>query len=99
MDAVSFVREKQRMCSSFGDLCDIHCPLKDMDWGCMIDTEKADPDMVVERVEKWSKEHSLVTNGVQMEELLPPNTTIREGFKRIFIEVPRDWWDAEYKGM
>ena len=101
MDAKRWLIEYQRMCRMFRDgesgKC-VGCPLEGE--YCGFDEELAEEEIsdMVSAVEKWSEEHPLVTNGMQMEELLPPNTTIREGFKRIFIEVPRDWWDAEPKG-
>jgi hypothetical protein len=55
---------------------------------------------LVEIVEKWSKEHPLVTNGGKVMRTLPVEAIVDdESMDEVTIRVPRKWWDAEYKGM
>ena len=114
MDAVTFVKEKQRMCNSFGDICEKQCPLRKLCGGCIIDDPDAEPEDVVSAVEKWSKEHPLVTNGDMVWKLIPSDvrSTEKRGARDDFpysenapcakdhyvITVTADWWDAECKG-
>lgn len=58
MDAVKYLRERERMCGSYIDC--IGCPLDNI--GCALDNqrvriEESYPEKAVAIVEKWSKEH------------------------------------------
>ena len=104
MDAVTFVKEKQRMCNSFGDICEKQCPLRKLCGGCLVEDLEADPLEVVSTVEQWSKEHPHITNGHKLlSELKKSGANARytsSGLynKYIRLELLADWWDAEYKG-
>lgn len=102
MDAIKFVREKQRMCNSFGDICNRNCPLKSELFGCLITAENISPERIVSKVEQWSKEHPLVSNGdmvvgfINRTEHAKGFVAGREG-DEIHIRIDADWWNAEYK--
>ena len=53
MDAVEFIRERNRMCKSFGDGC-MSCPFYKEDNHCMAILWEEE---MVPIVEKWSEEH------------------------------------------
>lgn len=55
MDAVKFLKEKERMCNYYNRKCENGCPI-DGDFPCdfMI---LMNPNDIVNRVEQWSKEH------------------------------------------
>ena len=61
MDAVKYIKEKERMCNSIrmtGDCgdCELSSSNNEAKWNCAMYTVKY-PEEVVEKVEKWSKEH------------------------------------------
>ena len=60
MDAKEFIRERNRMCRAYacGD-----CPLNET--GCTI--TDLNVDELVDIVEKWSKEHPMMTNAEKFE--------------------------------
>lgn len=101
MDAKEFIRELVRMCKSKDDTCN-DCQIRQR-IGCpLIIPENVDADMLVDVIEKWSKEHPLITNGDVLKEMLPDGSSVNDQYNamadHIFIEVPKDWWKAEYKG-
>lgn len=53
MDAVKFIRERNRMCRTFDRSCD-GCPAYENGWDC--DNDAWDEKLVA-TVEQWSKEH------------------------------------------
>lgn len=54
MDAVEFIRERNRMCRTLGKSCD-GCPaVYDNGWGC---DDDAWDEKLVDTVEKWSAAH------------------------------------------
>jgi hypothetical protein len=98
MDAVTYVKERRRICHEHS-VC-AECPLRKFD-----DCYNADPEELVKAVEEWSKEHPIMTNGMKVLELIPSdvsNATITrvypstKDYVKIYIE--KSWWDAEYKG-
>lgn len=95
MDAVTFVKEYRRLCDEY-PAC-IRCPL-----GKFEDCVDADPEEMVKVVEKWSKEHPVVTNGKKMLELIAGEASQWESGGTlngmVEIRVSKKWWDAEYKG-
>lgn len=60
MDAIKFIKERQRMCRFYGhaDNC-YQCPAKDCE--CSTLEYMADDNRVVDIVEKWSEEHPAKT--------------------------------------
>lgn len=53
MDALEFIRERNRMCCTFDKSCD-GCPAYENGWECDNDTWD---ERIVATVEQWSKEH------------------------------------------
>lgn len=53
MDALKFIRERNRMCRRFDKTCD-GCPAYENEWYC--DSDAWD-ERLVATVEQWSKEH------------------------------------------
>lgn len=104
MDAVKFIKEKDRMCNNMIG-CD-GCPVRGM---CNPASETI--EAAVATVEKWSRENPLVTNGDKILEKIPSDrraTTTKmadseaiEGMitakDHIELRIEKDWWDAEYK--
>ena len=65
MDAVKFIQEKNRMCTSFGSFCD-GCPLSEdsiLDQ-CSHYINLA-PEKAVGIVAKWARENPVQTNGMK----------------------------------
>lgn len=91
MDAIRFIKEKTRMCESFGTTC-IGCPMysvgKKTKYECwmfvIIHAEQA-----VAIVEKWSNEHPVITNLMKFEEVFGKHVPE--------VQAPFSWWDKEYK--
>lgn len=104
MDAIKYIEEKERMCGTFRN-CD-GCPI----WKSC-DPTAEDAKDVVAAVEKWSREHPVVTNGHKIGEMIPSylrSTTIKTADSEAFdgsitakdhieLRIVKDWWDAEYK--
>ncbi len=99
MDAKEFIKERNRMCKSFGDLnCD-GCPINDI-LRCS-DLEHFNPEMV-DAVEKWSKEHPLKTNRDALKEKFGTIMFSADGYftlKHFLINNMsiEDWLNSEYK--
>lgn len=75
MDAVKYLKERERMCDSYNHMCD----------GCGFgkvpkcnSTEKDNPEKAVEIVEKWSSEHPAKTRQSEILKIIP-DATIRNG--------------------
>ena len=92
MDAVEFLKEKDRMCKFYGGKCE-GCPFEENEQGihhvlCAFKVNMWCDEDYVRSVEEWSKEHPLLTNGVK--------------FKNVFGFNPKDdsicssFWDAPY---
>jgi hypothetical protein len=102
MDAVSYIREKARMCKTITRCSE--CPLRNVGCG---DSLKTSPEKILELVEQWSKEHPVLTNRMKFEEVFGiDNQRIEinsDGYMPT-VTIPssilmKSWWDAEYKGM
>lgn len=91
MDAVEYLKERERMCESFGTSC-VGCPIHS-------DSKKAGhycktfirtcPEQAVAIVEQWSKEHPVITNLMKFEEVF--------GKCDPEVTAPISWWSKEYK--
>lgn len=108
MDVVKFLMESKRMCQRY-KVCS-RCPLNGNCIASIVDP--ADAVRAVAIVEKWSKEHPVVTNGLKVHEMIPGNersTVFKEADSNLkgcgfitsedYVEmrVRKSWWDAEYK--
>lgn len=73
MDAIKFLKEKNRMCNCYNDYC-CDCPLEDYDCD---GTKEEEFEAIVAAVEKWFEEHPQKTI---LQDLLEkyPNTVLRE---------------------
>lgn len=74
MDAVKYLKEKERMCDSYNNMCD----------GCGFGkipkcnrTEEDNPEKAVAIVEKWSAEHPIKTRQSEFLKMFP-NAPLRE---------------------
>lgn len=77
MDAIKYLKEKERMCYKQEDCT--HCPLKtDDDNTCSI-LEETNPEEAVEIVEEWSKEHPQKTILLDFLERYPNATLSSKG--------------------
>lgn len=94
MDAIKYIEEKERMCGTFRN-CD-GCPI----WKSC-DPTAEDAKDVVAAVEKWSREHPVMTNGRKLSDILGPNkrnfTRRNEGKPYVEIWIDAEWWDAPHE--
>jgi len=112
MEAIEFLKETQRMCSSYKECTD--CPLKELASfagykACRIymlnECEKA-----ISAVEAWSKEHPIITNARKFEEVFGQKPQSINGiiycppFKPGAINCDHvdcmkclEWWDKQYE--
>lgn len=97
MDAVKFLEEDSRMCNTYNDC--IGCPIHDKPFCNPHDmTTNDERKELVDAVEKWSKEHSIMTNGRKIVEMIPNDklgSIVRN--KDVTLYIDKSWWDAEYK--
>lgn len=77
MDTLEFLKERRRMCKSFGQSCD-GCPLHDHPCTSISSMNDGDCERILAEVEQWSKEHQRKTRqSVFLEQW--PNAKIIEG--------------------
>lgn len=80
MDAVEFIRERNRMCRAFGKSCD-GCPaVYENGWGC---DDDAWDEKLVDTVEKWSAAHPRKTRQSVFLEQFPNIELDRNGIINI----------------
>lgn len=94
MDAITFVKERRRMCDEHS-AC-VGCPLSRLAY-CV----DAEPEELVKAVEEWRKEHPLYTNGRKFVEKyrdVITSTNREDKGNLVLVYMYADWWDAEYKG-
>lgn len=71
MDAITFLKEKARMCKSIPcNICPLSAENNELEVVCYTYMKK-NPERCVEVVEKWSKENPLNTNRDKFLELFP----------------------------
>ena len=104
MDAVEFLKERNRLCNSFRYNC-LNCPA----YNC---ANSEHFEETVALIEKWSKEHPIKTNAQKFEETygFPPFGRCPSHDNRKFICPPKTikencdgscnkcmaWWDQPY---
>lgn len=77
MDAVEFLRDFRRMCSSYGSTC-TGCKLGNVTCAtCSLSKDDCDHKKVIRIVEKWAKEHPVKTRLSEFLKLFP-NESIQE---------------------
>ena len=79
MDAVKYLKEKERMCHSYNNMCD----------GCGFGkvpkcnrTEEDNPEKAVDIVERWSAEHPMKTRQSEFLKMFP-NADIGQGYLNV----------------
>ena len=88
MDALEFLRERERMCDSYKD-CD-DCPLAGDK--CIIGSvSDEDRKEIVTAIEQWSKEHPRKTRQSVFLEQYPNAWTCADGVLSICPKVVADW--------
>lgn len=96
MDAVKFLKEKERMCNRYQSLNCKGCPLEPApEYGGYISCEQfaeEDPDEVVSNVEEWSENNPILTNAMKFEQIFGTLTPIA----KLINESPK-YWDMEYE--
>lgn len=98
MDAVKFLAEYNRMCNTYNDC--VGCPMHDKSFCHPHDmTTNDERKGLVDAVEKWSKEHPIVTNGRKIMEMIPNDKlgSIFRNTEGVTLYIDKSWWDAEYK--
>ena len=90
MDALTFIREFQRMCNSFGGIC-LGCPLAGGRTDCDSIREIKNPRERIDVIEKWSAENPVVTNRQMLKEIFGIDTDNQ------VIKLYDTWLDKEYK--
>lgn len=92
MDAVEFLKEKNRMCNSFDNcckdresktfFCEIHTELNETRETCA-EYCKNHPEETVAIVEKWSKNHPKKTRQSEFLKMFPDADIAEDGYLRI----------------
>lgn len=83
MDAVEFLKEKNRMCREYSDLPEdcLICPIGNGNGGCqagILGNQKVTEEMLVQIVEKWAKEHPIKTRQSEFLKMFP-NASMVDG--------------------
>ena len=93
MDAVEFLKEKDRMCKFYGGKCE-GCPFEENEQGihhvlCAFKLDMWEPEDYVGCVNDWSIEHPVLTNGMKFEKVfgIPPYN----------LNEDSRWWYIPYK--
>lgn len=85
MDAVDFIKERQRFC--YGRNCD-ECGLRKRRIHCGSVNEINKPKALVDFIEQWAKEHPIVTNADKLVEV----------FGQIRLsDITPEWLKQEYR--
>lgn len=93
MDALEFIRERNRMCKSFGDGC-MTCPFYKEGNHCMAILWEEE---MVPIVEKWSKENPRKTRQDVFLEQYPEAGTDTKGILRICPKfISADWGNCKH---
>ncbi len=107
MDAVEYIKERERMCADHDDCvgCGLRCEIRGL---CGEDAMRVED--VVRVVEQWSREHPVMTNAQKFEEVFGEKPTISNGelmCPPIVFRESKDcsckcsecdqWWNEPYK--
>lgn len=97
MNPVELLKEAYRFCSQY-PVCSADCPLRRkciFDF-CSHDGTQKETEQIIENavsiIEKWSKDHPVVTNEMKFKEVFGPLTLSEPMF---YAEA--GWWNAPYK--
>ena len=83
MNAVEFLRDFRRMCSSYGDTCS-GCEFQSAE--CAPTEEDCDHEKLVRVVEEWAKEHPVKTRLSEFKKLFPNASVQEEGYIDLCIK-------------
>lgn len=86
MDTLEFLRERKRMCKSFGTSCD-GCPLHGHPCTSISSMNDGDCERLLVEVEKWSKEHPRKTRQSVFMEQWPEAEVDKSGCLRLCPEL------------
>lgn len=90
MDAVKFIKERQRFCDQAG-FCTT-CELRRADiLYCGAFNGIKEPEKLVNFIEKWSEKNPIVTNGIKFVEVFGVQNADK------LWEETGTWWNLEYK--
>lgn len=96
MDAVEFIKQKNRMCERYYPNDCKGCPLQPApEYGGYASCDQfveEDPEEVVLNVEEWAKKNPIVTNAMKFEEIFGTLTPVAK-----LINSTPVWWDKEYE--
>lgn len=114
MDAEKYIKENHRMCDSYSNCAG--CPMMVQKNNNGVDCTKfaySHPSEAVEVIEKWSKEHPIMTNAMKFKEVFgcEPLTGDTDSHKYLCAPIEKradkcpfldcrecdEWWDREYK--
>lgn len=93
MDAIEFLKEKDRMCKCYQKKNCEGCPFEESEQGihhvlCAFKLDMWEPEEYIDRVRAWRVEHPILTNRVKLKEV----------FGIAFPELLQDgWWDEPYE--
>lgn len=84
MDAVEFLKAKNRMCREYGELPEdcFACPIGNDSGGCqagVLENQKVTEEILVQIVEKWAKEHPKKTRQSEFLKMFPRVRTSDDG--------------------
>ena len=88
MDAMEFIREAKRMCNN------LQCAQCKLQYRCTIGSFSEE---TLDVVEKWRKEHPIVTNGMKFKEVFGYDITDRFG-ATLNWGVVVNWLNKPWKG-
>lgn len=76
MNAVEFLKAKNRMCREYGELPEdcFACPIGNDSGGCqagVLENQKVTEEILVQIVEKWAKEHPIKTRQSEFLKMFP----------------------------
>lgn len=89
MDAVKFIRERQRFCDQAG-FCTT-CELRRAKIFCGTFNGIKEPEKLVNFIEEWSEKNPIVTNGIKFVEVFGVQSADK------LQENIGIWWNSEYK--
>ena len=95
MDAISYLKERERICNRFAHSPCMYCPF---DGNCS-SLEKSEPSEAVRIVEEWSKEHPATTNADKFKEVfgVEPKRPKLNGVVVHEKGMSDEWWDEPYE--
>ena len=93
MDAIEFLKEKDRMCKAYNKNNCEGCPFEENEQGihhtlCAFKLDMLEPDEYVLTVQDWSENHPVLTNRMKLKEVFGINSPLL---------IADSFWDLPYK--